>query len=185
ELANVQLVSWALENRTSLLPSRRQIETARSVTRAARLRLEGRMQIVLVLPDWHADRPRACMDGWARRFVVVAPDGVVLPCHAARALPLSFEGVRSRPLGAVWRAGTALNAFRGERWMPEPCRSCSSRELDFGGCRCQAFAMTGEAAATDPACALSPNHHVVVSARREAERMPEQRFLYRGRGRAQ
>ncbi len=181
ELANVQLVSWALTNRAALLPSRAQVENARAVARAARRRLEGRMQIVLVLPDWHAGQPRACMDGWARRFVVVAPDGAVLPCHAARALPLAFEGVRSRSLAVLWREGTALNAFRGEAWMREPCKSCPSRERDFGGCRCQSFAMSGDAAATDPACSLSPHHGLVLAARAEAERPEARRLLYRGR----
>src|SRR6185437_15541268 len=132
ELANVQLVSWALENRAALLPSAEQLERAREVAAEARRRLEGRMQVVFVLPDWHADRPRACMDGWGRRFAVVAPDGAVLPCHAARGLPLEFESVRSRPLRTVWREGQALAAFRGEAWMQEPCRSCDRRGADFG-----------------------------------------------------
>ena len=170
ELANVQLVSWALDNRAALLPTHDQIERARSVSAAAKLRLGGRMQIVFVLPDWHAGRPRACMDGWARRFIVVAPDGAVLPCHAARALPLAFETVRSRPLADVWETGEALRTYRGEAWMPEPCKSCDRRTEDFGGCRCQAFELTGDAGATDPACPLSAEHAVVLAARAEAER---------------
>jgi pyrroloquinoline quinone biosynthesis protein E len=182
ELANVQLASWALENRSALLPARDQIERARAVAADAKRRLEGRMQVVFVLPDWHADRPRACMDGWARRFVVVAPDGVVLPCHAARALPLPFESVRTRPLAAIWEDNAALRAFRGEEWMPEPCKSCDRRSIDFGGCRCQAFALTGDAHATDPACPLSPSHALVRAGREEAEREGERRFVFRGRG---
>jgi pyrroloquinoline quinone biosynthesis protein E len=182
ELANVQLVSWALENRAALLPSRAQIEHARAVSAEAKRRLEGKMQVVFVLPDWHADRPRACMDGWARRFMVVAPDGMVLPCHAARALPLSFESVRSRSLKAIWKDNGALQAFRGEGWMPEPCKSCDRRSIDFGGCRCQAFALTGDARATDPACPLSPRHQIVRTAREEAERAGEKHFVFRGRG---
>jgi PqqA peptide cyclase len=181
ELANVQLVSWALENRAALLPSGAQIERARAVAAAAKARLEGRMQVVFVLPDWHADRPRACMDGWARRFVVVAPDGAVLPCHAARALPLAFETVRAGPLGAVWQDSAALRAFRGEAWMPEPCKSCDRRAIDFGGCRCQAFALTGRADATDPACPLSPDHALVRAARADADGPRERRFVFRGR----
>jgi pyrroloquinoline quinone biosynthesis protein E len=181
ELANVQLVSWALENRSALLPSRVQIERAREATAAAKLRLRGGMQIIFVLPDWHADRPRACMDGWARRFVVVAPDGAVLPCHAARSLPLAFESVRARPLRAIWEDGSALRAFRGIDWMPEPCRSCERRDIDFGGCRCQAFALTGDVRATDPACSLSPHHALVRVARDEAESEGDRRFVYRGR----
>jgi pyrroloquinoline quinone biosynthesis protein E len=181
ELANVQLVSWALENRNALLPSRVQIERARAAAGEAKRRLEGRMQVIFVLPDWHADRPRACMDGWARRFVVVAPDGVVLPCHAARALPLAFESVRGRPLRTIWDDNAALQAFRGEDWMPEPCKSCDRRGIDFGGCRCQAFALTGNASATDPACPLSPDHALVRAARDEAEQPRERRFVFRGR----
>jgi pyrroloquinoline quinone biosynthesis protein E len=121
------------------------------------------------------------MDGWGRRFLVVAPDGAVLPCHAARSLPLVFESVRERPLRAIWEEGDALQAFRGEKWMPEPCKSCDRRGIDFGGCRCQAFALTGNVHATDPACALSPQHALVRSAREEAERAGQRRLLYRGR----
>jgi pyrroloquinoline quinone biosynthesis protein E len=178
ELANVQLVSWALENADALLPSAAQLEHARAVAHEAKERLAGTMEVVFVLPDWHADRPRACMDGWGRRFVVVAPDGAVLPCHAARALPLRFEGVRDRPLGELWREGEGMNAFRGEGWMPEPCRSCDRRALDFGGCRCQAFALTGDARATDPACRLAPQHALVVEARARATKRT---WVYRGR----
>ncbi len=182
ELANVQLVSWALENAASLLPTRAQIERARAVAHEARERLAGRMEVVLVLPDWHADRPRACMDGWGQRFVVVAPDGAVLPCHAARTLPFSFETVRNQPLARAWAESPAMQAFRGEAWMPDPCRSCDRRALDHGGCRCQAFALTGDARATDPACSLAPSHAVVLEARRRAEEPHEpRRWIYRGR----
>jgi pyrroloquinoline quinone biosynthesis protein E len=182
ELANVQLVSWALANEESLLPSRAQIDRARVVARDARERMAGRMEVVFVLPDWHADRPRACMDGWGRRFVVVAPDGAVLPCHAARSLPLAFESVRGGVrLADVWHGGEGMRAFRGDAWMPDPCRSCDRREVDFGGCRCQAFALTGDARATDPACSLAPQHAVVLEARARAERAGERRWIYRGR----
>jgi pyrroloquinoline quinone biosynthesis protein E len=181
ELANVQLVSWALANADGLLPGRTQIDRARVVAHDARERLRGRMEVVFVLPDWHADRPRACMDGWGRRFVVVAPDGAVLPCHAARSLPLAFEGVRDGPLARVWREGKAMQAFRGEAWMPDPCRGCDRRTLDFGGCRCQAFALTGDARATDPACGLSPQHAIILLARDKAEQEGERRWIYRGR----
>ncbi|HEX3769812.1 MAG TPA: pyrroloquinoline quinone biosynthesis protein PqqE [Polyangiaceae bacterium] len=181
ELANVQLVSWALENRAALLPSAASLDAARAVAAEARGRLEGRMQVVFVLPDWHADRPRACMDGWGRRFAVLAPDGAVLPCQAARALPLVFETVRSRPLAEVWADGEALAAYRGDAWMRDPCKTCDRRAIDYGGCRCQAFALTGDAAATDPACALAPEHALVRAARAEAERPAARRFVYRGR----
>jgi PqqA peptide cyclase len=182
ELANVQLVSWALENRGALLPTAAALERARGIAGEARRRLDGRMQVVFVLPDWHADRPRACMDGWGRRFAVVAPDGAVLPCHAARSLPLEFETVRTRPLRAVWTDGESLSAFRGESWMADPCKTCERRAIDFGGCRCQAFALTGNLRATDPACTLSPDHALVRAARDEAERPAERRLVYRGRG---
>jgi pyrroloquinoline quinone biosynthesis protein E len=181
ELANVQLVSWALANEAALLPTRAQIDAARVVAAAARERLAGRTEVVFVLPDWHADRPRACMDGWGRRFVVVAPDGAVLPCHAARSLPMSFATVRDAPLARIWHDGEAMRAFRGEEWMPEPCRSCDRRAIDFGGCRCQAFALTGDARATDPACSLAPRHALVREARARAEAGREPRFVYRGR----
>ncbi len=182
ELANVQLVSWALENRGALLPTAAALDRARVVAADARRRNEGRMQVVFVLPDWHADRPRACMDGWGRRFAVVAPDGAVLPCQAARGLPLTFETVRSRSLREVWTDGAALSAYRGDAWMAEPCKTCDRREVDFGGCRCQAFALTGDLHATDPACTLAPQHALVRAAREEAERPPERRFVFRGRG---
>ena len=181
ELANVQLVSWALRNSRALLPTRAQIDRAREVAREAKRRLEGRMEVILVLPDWHADLPRACMDGWARRFLVVAPDGAVLPCHAARTLPLTFDRVRDAPLARIWSDSPALRAFRGDDWMPEPCKSCDRRAVDYGGCRCQAFALAGDARATDPACSLSPHHSLVVAAREEAERAGERTYVYRGR----
>jgi pyrroloquinoline quinone biosynthesis protein E len=184
ELANVQLVSWALANVEALLPTRAQIDRARAVAQQARERLAGRIEVVFVLPDWHADRPRACMDGWGRRFVVVAPDGAVLPCHAARSLPIAFEGVRDGPLARVWRDGQGMQQFRGEAWMPDPCRGCDRRAIDFGGCRCQAFALTGDLRATDPACGLAPQHGIVREARRKADvdaGASERRWIYRGR----
>jgi pyrroloquinoline quinone biosynthesis protein E len=187
ELANVQLVSWALENAQALLPTRAQIDRARAVALEATERLAGKMAVVFVLPDWHADRPRACMDGWGRRFVVVAPDGAVLPCHAARVLPLSFESVRNAPLARIWHDSEAMRAFRGEAWMPEPCKTCDRRAVDFGGCRCQAFALTGDARATDPACILAPAHTLVRQARARAERLGTgphdgaRTWVYRGR----
>jgi pyrroloquinoline quinone biosynthesis protein E len=139
------------------------------------------MEVIFVLPDWHADRPRACMDGWGRRFVVVAPDGTVLPCHAARSLPLEFQSVRDAPLQSIWNDGPAMKAYRGEAWMPEPCRTCDRRGIDFGGCRCQAFALTGDAAATDPACSLAPAHSLIARARALSEQRGERHWVYRGR----
>jgi pyrroloquinoline quinone biosynthesis protein E len=162
ELANTQYLGWALENRTALLPSREQIERARREATAARDRFRGRMEILFVLPDYYADRPRACMDGWGRRYLLVSPDGRVLPCHQAHTIAgLHFDRVHDGPLSRLWAEGSGLNAFRGEAFMPEPCRSCERRAIDFGGCRCQAFHLTGDAGATDPACALSPRHELV------------------------
>jgi pyrroloquinoline quinone biosynthesis protein E len=131
------------------------------------------MELLFVLPDYYSDRPRACMNGWGQRYVVVAPDGRALPCHLAHTIPnLVFETVRERPLAEIWRDSPAFRAFRGEAWMSEPCRSCERRSVDFGGCRCQAFHLTGDATRTDPVCGLSPDHGLVVAAREQA-RAPE------------
>jgi len=169
ELANTQYLGWALVNRAALLPTREQLDRARDVARAARQRLQGRMEVLFVTPDYYADFPKSCMDGWGRRFIVVAPDGLVLPCHAAHTLPgLAFDNARDKPLAEIWQSSSGFGAFRGEAWMPEPCRSCDRRSIDFGGCRCQAFHLTGNAAATDPVCPLSPDHQLVTDARRAA-----------------
>ncbi|EYF05698.1 Coenzyme PQQ synthesis protein E [Chondromyces apiculatus DSM 436] len=166
ELANTQYLGWALANRGALMPTREQLDAAFATAAAARERLRGAMEIVYVTPDYFADRPRACMEGWARRYVHVTPAGKVLPCHAAQTLPgLAFEGVRERPLPEIWRGSAGLDAFRGEGWMKEPCRSCDRRGVDFGGCRCQAYHLAGDAAAADPACALSPDHGLIEAAR--------------------
>jgi len=164
ELANTQYQGWALANRAALMPTREQLELAARVVAEERARA-GRPEILFVLPDYFRDRPKPCMGGWARTHVVVTPDGRVLPCHGAAELPLEFWSVRERTLGACWREAPGMNAFRGEGWMQEPCRSCPERSRDFGGCRCQAFALVGDAAATDPACSLSPRHALVSAAR--------------------
>lgn len=170
ELANTQYLGWALENRRALLPSAAQIARAREQARVARERYVGEIEVLFVLPDYVAGAPRACMDGWGRRYMVIAPDGMVLPCQQARDLPgLSFECVGERPLATIWHESQGLNAFRGDAWMPEPCRSCERKTIDFGGCRCQAFRLTGDASATDPACSLSPDHGLVRAARVDAE----------------
>lgn len=179
ELANTQYLGWALPNRAALLPSPEDVAAAREVAIAARERLLGRMDILFVLPDYLADRPRPCMDGWGRRFIVITPDGFALPCHAAHSLPgIAWDKVKERSLGEIWRDSRGFNLFRGTEWMREPCRSCDRRLKDHGGCRCQAFALTGDAAATDPACALAPDHRRVLAAREEARRPPTD-FLYR------
>jgi pyrroloquinoline quinone biosynthesis protein E len=180
ELANTQYLGWALPNRDLLLPTRAQLERARAVAAEARARLRGRMEVLFVTPDYYTDLPKACMDGWGRRFIVVSPDGLVLPCHAAHTLAgLRFESVTERSLEEIWRDSSAFQAFRGEDWMPEPCRSCDRRGVDFGGCRCQAFHLTGNASATDPVCPLSPDHTLIEAARSAAEEVAGAPLLYR------
>jgi pyrroloquinoline quinone biosynthesis protein E len=179
EVAHVQYYGWALPNRAALLPSREQLDTATATVEAARVRLAGRLVIDYVVPDYYAHRPKACMGGWGRRFLNVTPNGKVLPCHAAETLPgLRFPSVREASLAEIWYHSAAFAHFRGTAWMPEPCRSCERREIDWGGCRCQAFALTGEAARTDPACTLSSDHHLLDAAGREAEAAPPN-FVYR------
>jgi PqqA peptide cyclase len=178
ELANTQYLGWALVNRERLLPTAAQIARVRASAKAARERLLGQMEIILVLPDYVAGKPRPCMDGWASRFIVVAPDGLVLPCHAAQSIKsLTFESATSRSLAQIWEDSPALVRFRGEDWMPEPCKSCDRRSIDYGGCRCQAFELLGDAAKTDPACSLSPDHHVVTAAVKASERRTEPPLL--------
>ncbi len=170
ELANTQYYGWALANRAWLLPTRAQLMRAFEVVEAAKRRLAGRMQIIHVLPDYFSDYPKPCMDGWARRHLTVTPDGRALPCPVAGDITtLVFPRVREHPLAWIWFESPAFNAFRGDGWMKEPCRSCPRRTIDFGGCRCQAFALTGDAAATDPVCKLSPAHHLVEAAVTAAE----------------
>ena len=171
ELANTQYLGWALLNRPALLPTRAQLDRARRTAAEAKQRLKGRMEVLFVLPDYYSEFPKACMDGWGRRFILVSPDGLALPCHVAHTLPgNTFENVREHPLEEIWRDSPGFNRYRGEEWMPEPCRSCDRRAIDYGGCRCQAFHLTGDATATDPACSLSPHHRVVEAAREHADR---------------
>ena len=159
ELANTQYYGWAWRNRDALLPSQAQLSAAEEVVRAARAR--SRMDILYVIPDYYSRYPKPCMGGWASRQLTVTPNGEVLPCPAAQSLPLPRASVRSDSLAHIWADSPVMTAFRGTDWMPDPCRGCSRRELDFGGCRCQAFQLTGEAARTDPVCHLSPDHDLV------------------------
>jgi pyrroloquinoline quinone biosynthesis protein E len=168
ELANTQYYGWAWRNRNGLLPSRAQLERAETAVRAARERLRDRMQILWILPDYYERYPKPGMGGWASRQLVVAPNGDALPCLAAHELPLPRANVRERSLDWIWDSSPLFQRFRGTDWMPEPCRSCERRELDFGGCRCQAFQLTGDAARTDPVCHLSPDHELVAAAVRAA-----------------
>lgn len=182
ELANTQYVAWALANRDALLPTREQLDEAAERTARHEARLEGKIDVLFVKPDYFGTTPKACMDGWGRRFIHLVPDGRVLPCHAATSITtLRFDSVVERSLADIWTSSAALLAYRGEAWMPEPCRSCERRTIDFGGCRCQAFALTGDAARADPACALAPDHAQIEAARAQATASPARRYLYRGR----
>jgi pyrroloquinoline quinone biosynthesis protein E len=179
ELANTQYHGWALRNRDHLVPTPAQLAAGAALADAAQQQFAGRMEILFVKPDYFGNYPRACMDGWARRFLVVTPSGQVLPCHAAHAITtLHFETIRDRPIDEIWVDSPALVAYRGEDWMQEPCASCEHRGRDFGGCRCQAFQLVGDAAATDPACVRSPAHELVVLARSKTT-PPSEPLAYR------
>jgi len=173
ELANTQYYGWAWRNRGALLPRRDQLGRAEAVVRAARDRLAGRMEIIYVLPDYYGRYPKPCMGGWGRRALTVAPNGDVLPCPTAHDLPLPRASVREHSVDWIWTSSAVFQRFRGTDWMAEPCRSCDRRETDFGGCRCQAFQLTGDAARTDPVCHLSPDHAIVAGAVRAANEAPE------------
>ena len=169
EVATVQFHGWADLNRGALMPSRAQAALARRIVNDARERLRGRMVIDYVPADHHAQFPKACMGGWGSTGLNVTPDGTVLPCHAAQTIPgLTFQNIRDTPLAAIWHDGPAFNAFRGTDWMPEPCRACDRRDIDHGGCRCQAMALAGDARATDPVCRRSP-HRAALDALIAAE----------------
>jgi PqqA peptide cyclase len=159
EIAHVQYYGWALKNRAMLMPTREQVERAAAAVEDLRARHHGRIVIDAVVPDYYARYPKPCVGGWGRRSLNVTPAGKVLPCHAAESITgLEFWNVREHSLADIWANSPAFNAFRGTAWMKEPCASCPRREQDFGGCRCQAFALTGDAAATDPVCQLAPTH---------------------------
>jgi PqqA peptide cyclase len=169
EIAHTQYYGWALKNRSALLPTRAQLEKAVDAVSAAEKRLAGRIRIDFVVPDYFARFPKACMGGWGRRLMLVNPAGKVLPCHAAEVISgMTFENVRGQTLASIWEKSPSFERFRGEEWMPEPCRSCDQRAIDFGGCRCQALLLAGNAAATDPVCSLAPSHHIVEAALAEA-----------------
>lgn len=162
EIAHAQYYGWALLNRAALLPTRAQLEKAVEIVTAAEKRLAGRIRIDSVVPDYYAKYPKACMGGWGRRLMLINPAGKVLPCHAAEVIPgLEFENTREHTLEWIWRESPSFQRFRGEDWMPHPCRSCERRTEDFGGCRCQALLLTGDPTATDPACTLAPAHAVI------------------------
>jgi pyrroloquinoline quinone biosynthesis protein E len=169
ELANTQYYGWALANRRALMPTREQVVAADRIAQEAIARYRGRMQVLYVLPDYYEEYPKPCYGGWGKHYLLVMPDGRTLPCHGATHITtLAFDTVRHRSLQWIWAESPAFQAFRGEEWMQEPCRSCPRKAIDFGGCRCQAFALTGDAASTDPVCRLSPRHAVVEEALNDA-----------------
>ena len=179
EIAHVQYYAWALENRAALLPTRAQLDAATRIVESARERLKGVLAIDYVVPDYYGVRPKSCMNGWGRQFLNVMPSGTVVPCHAAETIPgIDFPSVRDLSLADIWYRSDAFNRFRGTDWMPEPCRSCDRREIDWGGCRCQALALTGDAARTDPVCELSSDHALVEAALNEADAAAAP-FVYR------
>ena len=165
ELANTQYYGWAWLNREHLMPSREQLRRAEAALERFRARPGQKMKIFFVVPDYFETRPKACMNGLGSVFLTVTPDGTALPCHAARMLPgFTFPNVRTHSVRAIWYDSHAFNHFRGTGWMKEPCRSCPEKTKDFGGCRCQAYLLTGDAANADPVCDLSPHHHLVTDA---------------------
>jgi len=176
----VQYYGWALRNVAALMPTRAQVDAASRTIDAARARLHGRLVIDYVVPDYYASRPKACMGGWGRRFLNITPNGKVLPCHAAQTIPhLHFDSVREKSLAQIWYESAAFAHYRGTGWMREPCRSCPQRELDWGGCRCQALALTGQADAADPACAYSPAHAALRARAEAVAAAPAPAFIYR------
>ena len=172
ELAICQFYGWAFENMQGLLPTKEQVVRAERITNEYRQKIEERgikCKLIFVVPDYYEERPKPCMDGWGKIFLTVAPDGTALPCHAARQLPLSFPNVRQTPLKDIWYDSDSFNHFRGNDWMPDMCQSCPDKERDYGGCRCQAFMLTGDAKNADPVCGKSPYHYLIEEARNNSE----------------
>ena len=165
ELANNQYYSWAALNRDQLLPSRAQLQRAEALTNDYRQKLGDRIRIFFVVPDYYETRPKKCMNGWGNVFLTITPDGYALPCHTARMLPdIDFPNVRDMRVDDIWHRSPAFNRFRGFAWMKEPCRTCPEKEKDLGGCRCQAFMLSGDAANADPVCSKSPQHALIEQA---------------------
>jgi PqqA peptide cyclase len=183
EIAHVQYYAWALKNRAALMPTREDFMAAAKVVEKARERLKGVLVIDMVVPDYYAKFPKPCMGGWGRGIINVTPQGRVLPCHAAESIKgLEFDNVRDKPLAEIWLGGAAFQKYRGTSWMKEPCRTCPRREVDYGGCRCQAFALTGDAANTDPACSLSPMHAEWAKVAEVESHVVSPEFVYRRPG---
>jgi pyrroloquinoline quinone biosynthesis protein E len=180
EIAHVQYYGWALKNRDALLPTRQQVDKSIEIVEAARERLKGRLRIDFVLPDYYAKYPKPCMNGWGHQLMLIDPNGRVLPCHAAGVIPgLEFSSTREHALRWIWEESPAFMKFRDESWMPDPCKSCDRRTRDFGGCRCQAFLLTGDATATDPVCTLAPKHDVVENILAQVNIEPRKEWIYR------
>jgi pyrroloquinoline quinone biosynthesis protein E len=186
EIANVQYYGWALLNRAALMPERDDVMRVADLVAAEQERLRGVLAIDFVAPDYYARYPKACMGGWARDAFMIAPDGAVMPCHAAASIPgLQFDNAATMPLAEIWESSAAFNRFRGFEWMQEPCRSCERREIDFGGCRCQAMKLAGDAAATDPACSLSSLHERMLELALEASTSDRGQVTFRRIGGAE
>jgi pyrroloquinoline quinone biosynthesis protein E len=183
EIAHVQYYAWALRNRASLMPTREEFMASAKIVEKKREELKGVIVIDAVVPDYYAKYPKPCMGGWGRGIINVTPSGRVLPCHAAETITgLEFDNVREKALGDIWLNGDAFQKYRGTSWMKEPCRTCPRREIDYGGCRCQAFALTGDAANTDPACSLSPMHEQWAKVAEIESHQPPPEFIYRRPG---
>jgi pyrroloquinoline quinone biosynthesis protein E len=180
EIAHTQYYGWAFKNRRALMPTYRQTLDAIALVEEARRRLEGVIVIDSVVPDYYARFPKACVGGWGRRAINITPQGRVLPCHAAETIPgLVFDNVKDKPLSEIWLNSEAFNAFRGTDWMPDLCRNCDRKEIDWGGCRCQAMAITGSASETDPACSLSPLNATLRAMAEEDSAAEPDAFRYR------
>lgn len=183
EIAHVQYYAWALKNRAALMPTREEFMASAKIVEKERERLKGVIVIDAVVPDYYAKFPKPCMGGWGKGIINITPSGRVLPCHAAESMTdLEFDSVRDKPLGEIWLNGKAFQKYRGTDWMKEPCRSCPRREIDYGGCRCQAFALTGDAANTDPACSLSPRHEEWAMVAEVESHQGPPAFIYRRPG---
>ncbi|MFL9610651.1 pyrroloquinoline quinone biosynthesis protein PqqE [Methylobacillus sp. Pita2] len=182
ELANTQYYGWSLVNRSQLMPTKEQIDEAEAITNAFREKVGNKMKIFFVVPDYFSNRPKKCMNGWGEVFMIVTANGDVLPCHSARVLPnMSFPNVKTNGLKWVWEESPAFNKYRGDDWMKEPCRSCPEKEKDLGGCRCQAFLLSGDAEAADPVCTKSPHRHLIDEAIANAQKpyLQAQPILFR------
>src|SRR5712671_4319151 len=190
EFANVQYYGWAFANRENLLPTREQLDGSIEFLKCAQERLQGRIRVEFVVPDYYAKYPKPCMGGWGRKLMLITPSGEALPCHAAKIIPgLTFDNVKDRSLREIWEASVAFQKFRGEDWMQQPCKTCDRREQDFGGCRCQALLLAGDASATDPVCSLAPTRAKVdailatvnsaTPAQRDLQMLTQPDWLYR------